>query len=113
MARVADLPYAPDAVFIATNRELTLQCVAELAARGAGGAICYASGFAESGEEGCQLQQRLLDVAGNMALLGPNCYGLLDYLHGAALWPVAHGGQQVEKGWRSSRKVATSPTTCP
>ena len=98
VARVADLPYAPDAVFIATNRELTLQCVAELAARGAGGAICYASGFAESGEEGRQLQQRLLAAAGNMALLGPNCYGLLDYLHGAALWPVAHGGQQVEKG---------------
>lgn len=98
VACVADLPYAPDAVFIATNRELTLQCVAELAARGAGGAICYASGFAESGEEGRQLQQRLLAAAGNMALLGPNCYGLLDYLHGAALWPVAHGGQQVEKG---------------
>ncbi|APO82079.1 MULTISPECIES: acetate--CoA ligase family protein [Pseudomonas] len=98
VARVADLPHAPDAVFIATNRELTLQCVAELAARGAGGAICYASGFAESGEEGRQLQQRLLAAAGNMALLGPNCYGLLDYLHGAALWPVAHGGQQVERG---------------
>ncbi|MCO7537130.1 acetate--CoA ligase family protein [Pseudomonas asiatica] len=98
VARVADLPHAPDAVFIATNRELSLQCVAELAARGAGGAICYASGFAESGEEGRQLQQRLLAAAGNMALLGPNCYGLLDYLHGAALWPVAHGGQQVEKG---------------
>jgi len=98
VARVADLPCAPDAVFIATNRELTLQCVAELAARGAGGAICYASGFAESGEEGRQLQQQLLAAAGNMALLGPNCYGLLDYLHGAALWPVAHGGQQVEKG---------------
>ncbi|MFJ4455309.1 acetate--CoA ligase family protein [Pseudomonas sp. NPDC089392] len=98
VARVADLPYAPDAVFIATNRELTLQCVAELAARGAGGAICYASGFAESGEEGRQLQQRLLAAAGNMALLGPNCYGLLDYLHGAALWPVAHGGKPVEKG---------------
>lgn len=98
VARVADLPYAPDAVFIATNRELTLQCVAELAACGAGGAICYASGFAESGEEGRQLQQRLLAAAGNMALLGPNCYGLLDYLHGAALWPVAHGGKRVEKG---------------
>ncbi|MFJ7007887.1 acetate--CoA ligase family protein [Pseudomonas putida] len=98
VACVADLPYAPDAVFIATNRELTLQCVTELAARGAGGAICYASGFAESGEEGRQLQQRLLAAAGNMALLGPNCYGLLDYLHGAALWPVAHGGKQVEKG---------------
>lgn len=95
---VAELPCAPDAVFIATNRDLTLQCVKDLAARGAGGVICYASGFAESGEQGRELQQRLLEAAGSMALLGPNCYGLLDYLHGAALWPVAHGGKQVEKG---------------
>lgn len=98
VASIAELPCGPDAVFIATNRELTVQCVAELAARDAGGAICYASGFAETGAEGRALQQQLLDAAGNMALLGPNCYGLLDYLHGAALWPVAHGGHKVEKG---------------
>ncbi|AZC50333.1 Acyl-CoA synthetase [Pseudomonas chlororaphis subsp. piscium] len=95
---VAELPCGPDAVFVATNRELTLTCVAELAAKGAGGAICYASGFAETGAAGQALQRQLLDAAGNMALLGPNCYGLLDYLHNAALWPVAHGGQPVEKG---------------
>jgi acyl-CoA synthetase (NDP forming) len=95
---IAELPCGPDAVFIATNRELTLTCVAELAAKGAGGAICYASGFAETGAEGQALQQQLLKAAGSMALLGPNCYGLLDYLHSAALWPVAHGGKPVEKG---------------
>ncbi|NUT77450.1 acetate--CoA ligase family protein [Pseudomonas sp. C1C7] len=95
---IADLPCGPDAVFIATNRELTLTCVAELAAIGTGGAICYASGFAEVGAEGQALQRQLLDAAGDMALLGPNCYGLLDYLHSSALWPVAHGGKAVEKG---------------
>ena len=95
---VGELPCAPDAVFIATNRELTLTCVAELAAKGAGGAICYASGFAETGADGLALQQQLLKAAGDMALLGPNCYGLLDYLHSSALWPVAHGGKAVEKG---------------
>ncbi|KPN90326.1 acetate--CoA ligase family protein [Pseudomonas nunensis] len=98
VASVADLPCGPDAVFIATNRELTLNCVAELALKGAGGAICYASGFAETGEEGQALQAQLLQAAGDMALLGPNCYGLLDYLHSAALWPVAHGGKAVERG---------------
>lgn len=96
--RIADLPCGPDAVFIATNRELTLTCVAELAAIGTGGAICYASGFAETGAGGAALQQQLLKAAGDMALLGPNCYGLLDYLHSSALWPVAHGGKAVEKG---------------
>ena len=95
---VADLPCGPDAVFIATNRDLTLTCVAELAAIGTGGAICYASGFAETGAKGLALQQQLLEAAGDMALLGPNCYGLLDYLHSCALWPVAHGGKAVEKG---------------
>jgi len=95
---IADLPCGPDAVFIATNRDLTLTCVAELAAIDAGGAICYASGFAETGAEGQALQQQLLEAAGTMALLGPNCYGLLDYLHSSALWPVAHGGKAVEKG---------------
>lgn len=95
---IADLPCGPDAVFIATNRELTLTCVAELAAIGTGGAICYASGFAEVGAEGQALQRQLLHAAGDMALLGPNCYGLLDYLHSSALWPVAHGGKAVEKG---------------
>ena len=95
---IADLPCGPDAVFIATNRDLTLTCVSELAAIDAGGAICYASGFAETGAEGQALQQQLLEAAGTMALLGPNCYGLLDYLHSSALWPVAHGGKAVEKG---------------
>ena len=98
VASIADLPCGPDGVFIATNRELTLNCVAELAAKGAGGAICYASGFAETGEQGLALQEQLLQAAGDMALLGPNCYGLLDYLHNVALWPVAHGGKAVEKG---------------
>ena len=96
--QISDLPCGPDAVFIATNRELTLTCVRELAAKGAGGAICYASGFAETGAEGQALQQQLLEAAGDMALLGPNCYGLLDYLHSCALWPVAHGGKAVERG---------------
>ncbi|WP_028626507.1 acetate--CoA ligase family protein [Metapseudomonas resinovorans] len=98
VSTVAELPCGPDAVFIATNREQTLESVAALATKGAGGAICYASGFAETGAEGQALQAQLLAAAGEMALLGPNCYGLLDYLHGAALWPVAHGGKQVEKG---------------
>jgi acyl-CoA synthetase (NDP forming) len=95
---IAELPCGPDAVFIATNRDLTLTAVAELAAIGTGGAICYASGFAEAGAEGQALQLQLLEAAGDMALLGPNCYGLLDYLHSSALWPVAHGGKAVEKG---------------
>ena len=95
---VAALPAAPDASFIAVPRQGTIELVAELSARGAGGVICYASGFAEVGGEGVALQQQLVAAAGDMALLGPNCYGMLNYLDGVALWPDQHGGQRLARG---------------
>ena len=97
-ASLSDMPGIPDAAFIAVPRDATIDAVATLANMGAGGAVCYASGFAEVGEEGAALQDKLVAVSGNLALLGPNCYGLLNYLDGAALWPDQHGGLAVKKG---------------
>ena len=93
---LADLPEPPDAVFIGVNRFATIDVVAELAAMGAGGAICFASGWDEAGETG--LQDRLVAAAGGMPILGPNCYGVINYLDGALLWPDQHGGIPVDKG---------------
>lgn len=101
MARVEDLPEAPDATFIGVNRDATVDVVGRLRAMGAGGAICFASGFREAEAElggGSALQDRLLAAAGEMPIIGPNCYGLLNYLDGAALWPDQHGGIAVERG---------------
>lgn len=95
---VADLPQAPDAAFVGVRRELTIEVVRELANLGTGGCIGYAAGFAEIGPDGEELQQQLVEAAGDMALVGPNCYGLINYLHGAALWPDLHGGERVEQG---------------
>lgn len=95
-ASVGDLPAAPDAAFVAVNRHLTVEAVAALATRGAGGAVCYASGFAESGE--VELQHRLVRSAGTMSLLGPNCYGYINALDGVALWPDEHGCRPVAGG---------------
>ncbi|HEX6705606.1 MAG TPA: acetate--CoA ligase family protein [Albitalea sp.] len=95
---VADLPAPPDASFIALPREASIEVVAALAQRGAGGAVCHASGFAEVGGEGVALQARLVQAAGEMALIGPNCYGVLNCLDGAALWPDQHGGRRVARG---------------
>ncbi|WP_149139917.1 acetate--CoA ligase family protein [Gemmobacter caeruleus] len=95
-ARLADLPGVPDATFIGVNRFATLDVVRELAAMGAGGAICFASGWEEAGEAG--LQADLVAAAGAMPILGPNCYGVINYLDGALLWPDQHGGQRVERG---------------
>jgi acyl-CoA synthetase (NDP forming) len=95
---VSALPDAPDASFIAVPREASIEIVRALAARGAGGAVCYASGFAEAGDEGSALQQALIEVAGDLAVVGPNCYGLLNYMDGATLWPDVHGGARVREG---------------
>ncbi|NKK63858.1 acetate--CoA ligase family protein [Rhizobium leguminosarum] len=98
---VSDLPSAPDAAFVGVNRTLTVEIVRSLSEAGAGGAVCYASGFSEAtGElgDGAELQQALLQAAGDMPILGPNCYGFINGLDGALLWPDQHGMQRIERG---------------
>ena len=98
---VSELELAPDAVFIGINRHATVGVVRELAAMGAGGAVCFASGFAEASAEdasGAGLQAELVAAAGSMPILGPNCYGFINALDGALLWPDQHGCVPVERG---------------
>ncbi|MGV6846949.1 MAG: acetate--CoA ligase family protein [Marinibacterium sp.] len=98
---VRGLPASPDAAFIGVNRDATVEVVADLSVRDAGGAVCFASGFAEAGAErpdGSALQERLREAAGAMAILGPNCYGFVNALDGAALWPDVHGLERCAGG---------------
>ena len=98
---IEELPAAPDATFIGVNRHLTLELVKSLSMCGAGGAVCFASGFSEAAAEdetGVELQRQLLDAASGMPVIGPNCYGLINYLDGALLWPDQHGGKRVQRG---------------
>ena len=98
---VADLPGAPDAAFVAVNRTLTIDIIRQLGERGTGGAICFAAGFLETGNddaEGAGLQQALVEAAGDMPIIGPNCYGLINYADGALLWPDQHGGKRLQGG---------------
>lgn len=98
---VADLPAAPDAAFVGVNRTLTIEIMRQLRERGAGGAICYASGFSEAVAElpdGHDLQAQLVEAAGDMAVVGPNCYGFINMLDGALLWPDQHGMIRTERG---------------
>ena len=99
---VSDLPSAPDVAFVAVNRIATIDVIAQLSKAGAGGAVCYASGFAESGMHsgvnGVELQQQLVITAGEMPILGPNCYGYINALDGIALWPDQHGCRPLTSG---------------
>ena len=98
---LGDLPEPPDAAFICVNRNATIQVVRDLAHMSAGGAVCFASGFLESQAEtqdGATLQAELVAAAGDMPIVGPNCYGFVNYLDQACLWPDQHGGVPVDRG---------------
>ena len=97
-ASVRELPGRADAAFVGVGSHAAVEVVQDLAAAGTGAAVCHASGFAETGEAGAVLQTELLQAAAGMALLGPNCYGTLSALTGAALWPDVHGLARCERG---------------
>jgi acetate---CoA ligase (ADP-forming) len=97
-ASVDDLPEAPDAVFLATPRSATLDTIQALRDRGAGGVVCYTAGYGELGDKGQAEEAQLVAAAGNMALIGPNCYGLINYTNGATLWPFGAGNNRCDRG---------------
>lgn len=101
VTELGHLETPPDAVFIGVNRFATIEVVTALSEMGAGGAVCFASGFTESAAEddkGAELQATLVQAAGEMPVLGPNCYGFINALDGALLWPDQHGCVSVDSG---------------
>ncbi|WP_421693669.1 acetate--CoA ligase family protein [Aestuariivirga sp.] len=91
-AAIEDLPDAPDAVFLAVPKDAAIEALHKLNAMGAGGVVCYTAGFGETGSDGAEAEARLVAAAGDLALVGPNCYGVINYVDKVALWPFTHGG---------------------
>jgi acyl-CoA synthetase (NDP forming) len=91
-----DLPGVPDAVFLGVNRHATIEAMRSLRRIGAGGAVCYGSGFGETGDD--DLQVALLEAAGDVPFFGPNCYGFVNTFDRVALWPDEHGMARHDRG---------------
>jgi acyl-CoA synthetase (NDP forming) len=96
--RVEDLPQAPDAVFLATPRAAATETIRQLNRMGAGGVACFTAGYGELGAAGQRAEAELVAAAGSMALVGPNCYGLVNFTNGAVLWPFGAGNHRCHKG---------------
>jgi acyl-CoA synthetase (NDP forming) len=80
---LATLPEVPDCVVIALPREGVEAAVEDCAARGVGGVVIYASGYAETGLAERKAQQARLAAiaaAANMRVVGPNCFGIANNL---------------------------------
>jgi len=83
----AALPAGVDCAVLAIPRAGILAALEGCAARGVGGAIIYAAGFAEAGAPGEELQAELARIARahGMALAGPNCLGHINFVDGIPL----------------------------
>lgn len=90
VASCSELPEVPDVAFIFVPVEAALEAVEDAAVAGIKGAVLLTSGFAETGEEGAALQERLMEIAlrHDMLILGPNCLGYANLSARTPLTPI-------------------------
>jgi len=77
---VLDIPGDVDLALLAVNYKLVLPVLRQCVEKGVKFASVFASGFAESGEEGKLLQQQIGELAreAGIGVCGPNCQGSVD-----------------------------------
>ena len=80
---VTDIPVAIDLAVIVTPAKIVPMVVQECVDKGIEGCIIISAGFKEIGEEGVELERRILEIAsGKMRIIGPNCLGVMLPLYG-------------------------------
>jgi acetate---CoA ligase (ADP-forming) len=96
---IADLPGIPDAAFVAVPNQEAPGVAASLAAREAGGFVCFTAGFSETGtESGHRLTRELASSAAALPFFGPNCYGFVNFFDKVAMMPDQIVGSAVDRG---------------
>ena len=65
-----------DLVVICVPASTAVKVVRQAREAGAKAVVVFASEFAEAGGDGDRLQEDLVEAAGSMAMLGPNCFGI-------------------------------------
>jgi acetyltransferase len=81
---VTELPEMVDLVVVMVPAPAVPKVIDECAAKDAGGALIIASGFAEVGQEGAVLQEKISVTAkaSGLRVIGPNCIGFMNALGG-------------------------------
>ena len=87
VSSIDELPDGVDAAVLAVPRQATVEAVTACVRRQVGGALVFASGFAEMDETGRAEQEAMTKVArdGGLALCGPNCIGFVNVAGNVAL----------------------------
>ena len=84
---IDDLPDGVDAAILAIGKVGVEDAVAAAGRRDIGGVIAFSSGYAEIDADGADAQRRLADLAAGhgLALAGPNCLGLVNFVDAVPL----------------------------
>ena len=98
-ASLDEIPNSVDAVFVAVQADAVIEVAKQAAQKGAGALAILSSGFGET-EDGKAAQRALVEIAqaSDMAVCGPNCLGLLNFVGRSAMFgtslpdQVARGG---------------------
>lgn len=97
LTSVDQLPTGVDLAIMLVPGDAVRETVEACVARGVKSAVCFSSGFAETGQDGRREQDRIGRIAreGGLALLGPNCVGFFNYVDAFAA--MLMGGAKLEK----------------
>lgn len=81
---IRDIAGDVDLVILCTPQKTIIPLLEDAAKKNCGGAVVFASGYSETGEEGRRLQQELVDKANELgiAVMGPNCAGFANFVDG-------------------------------
>ncbi|HVH23245.1 MAG TPA: acetate--CoA ligase family protein, partial [Pseudonocardia sp.] len=71
-----EVPGLIDLAVVAVPAKAVPGVAADASAAGVAAMVVLSGGFAETGPDGVALQQELLDAAGSVRVVGPNCFGL-------------------------------------
>jgi acetate---CoA ligase (ADP-forming) len=84
---VGDIPEAVEMAVITVAAASAVEVAGDCARKGVRALVVISGGFAEAGQEGSELQRRLLEVCrqAGMRLVGPNCMGVLSTSRNAGL----------------------------
>ena len=81
-ASLDEVPGPVDHCVIVVGRERIAEVLKACRRKGVAGASIFTSGFAEANEAGRQAQRELVELAGGMPFLGPNCMGFANLADG-------------------------------
>ena len=97
---IAALPEVPDVALIAVGADQVVHHLEACGRKGICQVIVITSGFAEMGGDGVAAQQALVDMANRygIAMMGPNCQGMISIGQGFSLGFGAPYGLQYRKG---------------